>query len=111
MREALKRACKTLHLAYVMDSYEAIGFEDKEQFLLHVLQAEIQHREENRLKRLLRKAAFTQLKTLQDYDFSAMSCSGFRSCKSLGLGYVRSVASERAEKTFFVLKTTVYSGK
>lgn len=73
MREALKRACKTLHLAYVMDSYEAIEFEDKEQFLLHVLQAEIQHREENRLKRLLRKAAFTQLKTLQDYDFSAVT--------------------------------------
>ena len=56
-----------------MDAYETAAFETKEQFLLSILQTEIRSREENRLKRLLKKAAFTQLKTLQDYDFDAVT--------------------------------------
>lgn len=73
MKEALTQACKTLHLAHVMESFESVAFEDREQFLLGVLEAEIRCREENRLKRLLKRAAFTQPKTLQDYDFSTVT--------------------------------------
>ena len=73
MKEQLEQACKTLHLAHVMGTYESIDMQDKEQFLLHVLQAEIRQREENRWKRLLRKAAFPQIKTLADYDFSEVT--------------------------------------
>lgn len=75
MNEQLAKACKTLHLAHVVDACNNMNmrFEDKEQFLIDVLETEIRLREENRLKRLLKKASFTQLKTLQDYDFQAVT--------------------------------------
>ena len=73
MKALLEQSCKTLHLAHVMETYDTVAFENREQFLLGVLQLEIQQREENRLKRLLKKAAFPQWKTLEDYDFGAVS--------------------------------------
>ncbi|MFD1676370.1 IS21-like element helper ATPase IstB [Alicyclobacillus fodiniaquatilis] len=73
MRDDLAKACKTLHLAHVVEACDTVAFESKEQFMLDVLKTEIRLREENRLKRLLKKASFTQLKTLEDYDFSAVT--------------------------------------
>jgi DNA replication protein DnaC len=73
MNERLVNACKTLHLAHVVDGCEGIAFENKEQFLVDILETEVRLREENRLKRLLKKASFTQLKTLQDYNFEAVT--------------------------------------
>ncbi|KRW90768.1 ATP-binding protein [Alicyclobacillus tengchongensis] len=73
MNEELARACKTLHLAHVVEACGNTGFQTKEQFLLDILNTEIRLREENRLKRLLKKASFTQLKILEDYDFSAVT--------------------------------------
>ncbi|CAM5778284.1 MULTISPECIES: IS21-like element helper ATPase IstB [Brevibacillus] len=73
MREELAKVCKTLHLAHVMETYEQVPFEDRESFLLGVLRMEIQRREETKLKRLIKKAAFPQLKTLEDYAFEAVT--------------------------------------
>lgn len=73
MNERLVNACKTLHLAHVVDGCEGTTFENKEQFLVDILETEVRLREENRLKRLLKKASFTQLKTLQDYSFEAVT--------------------------------------
>jgi len=70
MNEELAGVCRSLHLAYVMEAYPNVEFTDKDHFLLGVLRTELQRREEMRLKRLLKKASFTQLKTLEDYDFS-----------------------------------------
>lgn len=73
MKALLAQTCKTLRLAHVMETYDTVAFENREQFLLGVFQMEIQQREENRLKRLLKKAAFPQWKTLEDYDFGAVT--------------------------------------
>ncbi len=73
MKELLAQSCKTLHLAHVMEIYETVNFETKEQYLRDVLQREIQQREENRLQRLLKKASFSQWKTLEDYDFTTVT--------------------------------------
>jgi DNA replication protein DnaC len=73
MNDELAKACKTLHLAHVVEACGNTAFQSKEQFLLDILNTEIRLREENRLKRLLKKASFTQLKTLEDYDFSAVT--------------------------------------
>lgn len=72
-RELLGRACKTLHLAHVMSHYESIPFESRTDFLLEVLQAEIQGRESSKMKRLMRRAGFPQLKTFEGYSFDEIT--------------------------------------
>ncbi|WP_304596010.1 IS21-like element helper ATPase IstB [Alicyclobacillus sendaiensis] len=70
MKEALAQACKSLHLGYVMESYESIPFKDRTTFLLGVFEAELKGREAARIRRLLKKAQFPQAKQLEGYDFS-----------------------------------------
>ena len=72
-REMLARACKTLHLAHVMSYYESIPLGDRTDFLLEVLQAEIQGRESSKMKRLLKRAGFPQLKTFEGYSFDEIT--------------------------------------
>jgi DNA replication protein DnaC len=69
MKQALAAACKALYLGHVMEAYETIPFEDRSEYLLGVLKAELQGREMSRIQRLLRKARFPQMKTLDEYDF------------------------------------------
>jgi DNA replication protein DnaC len=73
MIRSLTQVCKTLNLAHVTEVYENIPFEERESYLLGVLGAEVERREESKFKRLLKKAAFAQLKTLQDYDFNTVT--------------------------------------
>jgi DNA replication protein DnaC len=73
MKHELATACKELHLGYVMDAYEEIPFNDRSEFLLGVLQAELRGREISRIRRLMKKARFPQMKTLEDYDFGAVT--------------------------------------
>ncbi|TDY37128.1 DNA replication protein DnaC [Alicyclobacillus sacchari] len=73
MKQELAAACKSLHLGYVMEAYEAIPFNDRSDYLLGVLQAELQGREMSRIRRLMKKARFPQIKTLEDYDFRAVT--------------------------------------
>ena len=72
-RELLVRACKTLHLAHVMDTFESIPFENRTDFLQEVLQAEILGRESSKMKRLLKRAGFPQMKTFEGYSFDAVT--------------------------------------
>lgn len=73
MKHELVTACKNLHLGYVMEAYEAIAFNDRSQYLLEVLQVELRGREISRIRRLMKKARFPQMKTLEDYDFGAVT--------------------------------------
>jgi len=61
-----------MRLAHVMDSYESMVFQNPTQFLRDVLQHEQQAREEGKIKRLLRKAKFPQLKTFEGYTFESV---------------------------------------
>lgn len=70
MKEDLRQVCKVLHLGHVMEHYQSVPFEDPTSFLLQVLQAELTGRESSKIQRLLKKAKFPQLKTLDGYSFA-----------------------------------------
>jgi DNA replication protein DnaC len=79
----LARTCKTLHLAHVMEVYESIPFENRTDFLQEVMQAEILGRESSKMKRLLKRAGFPQLKTFEGYSFDAVTFSNYCTEQSL----------------------------
>jgi DNA replication protein DnaC len=73
MKQELKRLCKSLRLGYVMDHYEQLPFVNREQFLHAVLLAEKSEREMGKARRLMKKAKFHQMKTLDDYTFESIT--------------------------------------
>jgi len=66
----LREICKSLYLAYIVDGFEAIPFENKEQYLHDVLMLEVNSRQTTKITRLLKKAKFRELKWLKDYDWN-----------------------------------------
>lgn len=65
----LEEACKTLHLAHVVEYYDSIPFENKEQFLRDVLRLEIESRQTKKIARLMKKAKFREVKWLRNYEW------------------------------------------
>jgi DNA replication protein DnaC len=53
--------------------YDQFEFRDQGQYLTAVLGAELEMRRQNRIKKLLKKAAFTNFKTLEDFDFQTVT--------------------------------------
>lgn len=72
-RELLKTYCKELKLGAVPRVYEQIDLQDREEYLTLLLGAEIEARRQNRVKKLLKKAAFVNIKTLEDFDFETVT--------------------------------------
>ena len=70
MSSNLKSICKTLRLAYVNEIYEDIPFENPTQFLDELFQKELQFREEAKSERLIKKAKFTQKKSLSSFQWN-----------------------------------------
>ncbi|STX09505.1 Chromosomal replication initiator protein DnaA [Kurthia zopfii] len=70
MTSNLKSICKTLRLAYVNEIYEDIPFENPTQFLDELFQKELQFREEAKSERLIKKAKFTQKKSLSSFQWN-----------------------------------------
>ncbi|TMN23740.1 IS21-like element helper ATPase IstB [Lentibacillus cibarius] len=70
MNERIQIYCKKLKLGRIGDIYDQIEAETYEEFLLHCLEKEVQAQEHNKVQRLIKKAGFSQLKTLEDYDES-----------------------------------------
>ena len=66
----LKAICKTLHLAHIIEEFEEIPFESKEQFLRDILSIEVNSRQTTKIARLIKKAKFRELKWLRDYEWS-----------------------------------------
>lgn len=66
----LREICKSLYLAYIVDRFEEIPFENKEQYLHDVLMLEVNSRQTTKITRLLKKAKFRELKWLKDYDWN-----------------------------------------
>jgi len=71
--ELLKANCKKLKLGGVPRVYDQIDFQHREQYLTAVLDAELEMRRHNRIKKLLKKAAFIRIKTLKDFDFETVT--------------------------------------
>ncbi len=96
MKEALAQACKSLHLGYVMESYESIPFKDRTTFLLGVFEAELKGREAARIRRLLKKAQFPQAKQLEGYDFSKIKFPPHLQPRTADRAWVSRAPRERA---------------
>ncbi|MFW0858706.1 MAG: ATP-binding protein [Dehalococcoidia bacterium] len=71
--DLLKAHCKKLKLGGVLRVYDRIDFQHREQYLTAVLDAELEMRRHNRIKKLLKQAAFTNLKTLEAFDFETVT--------------------------------------
>ena len=54
----LQDACKSLHLSYIMDHYDEISFETKEQFLRDIFNIEIESRQTKKVATLIKKQNF-----------------------------------------------------
>jgi len=66
----LQDACKSLHLSYIIDHYDEISFETKEQFLRDIFNIEIEYRQTKKVANLIKKAKFRELKWLKNYEWS-----------------------------------------
>jgi len=69
---------KKLRMPQATKTYESLAREaadnnlDYEEYLLCVLEQEVQQRENNRIQRLIRQATFPVVKTLESFDFLAI---------------------------------------
>ena len=71
--QAISRMCKQLKLSQrITESCRECGMEEL-QFVYHLLITEIEGRRDNRIARRLTRAGFPMLKSLDNYDFSAVS--------------------------------------
>ncbi|HDW3057949.1 TPA: IS21-like element helper ATPase IstB [Bacillus cereus] len=65
----LQEACKVLHLSSILEHYDEVIFENKEQFLQDILNLEIEARQSKKVSTLIKKAKFRELKWLKDYEW------------------------------------------
>ena len=69
MSDLIKERCKMLRLAYVSDLYQKIPFESPKQYLMELLQQEIDLRELAKGERLIKKAKFMNEKEYNEYQW------------------------------------------
>lgn len=79
VREQISACCKRLRLSQgLAANIDIIEAENREQFLLTLLQLEIEHRDQARMTRNVKNAGFYTLKNFDDYQFDQMKLpSGF----------------------------------
>lgn len=69
--ERIRKSGRALMLSnFTMETYARIATPKQATFLLEMFDCELTYREENKKKRLIRKAAFPVLKTFEGYDWS-----------------------------------------
>jgi DNA replication protein DnaC len=73
MSSELRGYCKQLKLKNVVEIYEEVPYEAKEQYLTALFRKEVESRHNARVKRLLRKAGFSSTKTLDGYVFEPIT--------------------------------------
>lgn len=73
MKQALSDLCRQLRLAYVNDALAQKNIPELSAVVTEVLQAEIDGRQRMKLNRLIHKAGFPQIKTLDGYSFEKIA--------------------------------------
>lgn len=68
----IQEYCKLLNLGYIGQVYEQISADTPEEYLLKCLEAEVESRRNTKIERLIKKAGFSQWKTLEDYEFPSL---------------------------------------
>jgi len=69
----LKELCKKLRIGNLEDLITEIEFEEPEQYLTDILILEVEKRKNRRVKRLIKKACFPNIKTLDNYNFEPIT--------------------------------------
>ncbi len=69
----LRAYARKLRLGNVEDIYEQAEFINRRQYLMDLFELMVQQRQTRRAERLMRKAGFPSLKTLDGYDFSPVT--------------------------------------
>jgi len=68
-RRSISKQCKLLKLGRIPHVYQEIPYKNKEQYLTELLQLEIEGRQANRVKNLIKRAGFPVHKLLEDFDW------------------------------------------
>ncbi|GBF12251.1 ATP-binding protein [Tepidibacillus sp. HK-1] len=69
--QLIQQCCKQLRLGHIPKVYSKLNDESKEEYLLTLLQSEIQARASAKINRLIKKAGFSQQKTFEDYELGS----------------------------------------
>ncbi len=76
MTDTLRAYARNLKLGNIEEIYDQIEFEDRRQYVTDLLGLMIEQRRARRAERLIKKAGFPVLKTLDGYDFSPITFPG-----------------------------------
>lgn len=71
MPEHITQLMRALKLSGMAKDWASVEFKDREQYLGELLNMELRERERNRVNRLLKKADFRVLKTLDDFNLTS----------------------------------------
>jgi DNA replication protein DnaC len=69
----LKELCKELRISNLEDIVSEVEFKEPDQYLIDILELAVDHRNNRRVKRLIKRAKFPTIKTLDNYDFEPIS--------------------------------------
>ncbi|MFW6026552.1 MAG: IS21-like element helper ATPase IstB [Halanaerobiales bacterium] len=69
----LKKLCKELRISNLEDIVSEVEFKEPDQYLIDILELAVKHRNNRRVKRLIKRAKFPTTKTLDNYDFEPIS--------------------------------------
>ena len=70
IKEQIAACCKTLKLSQnIADNFESIEAENRYEFLLKILQNEVEYRKVKKIERLIKQAKFYTIKTFEGYSF------------------------------------------
>lgn len=76
MNDELRFLCRRLKLGHVAQAAARVKAKGFDTYLLDVLNEECRGREQSRLKKLLKKADFSHVKTLEEYSFDSITFPG-----------------------------------
>ena len=84
MQETMRKYCKLLRLSSTFaDNALSMGAESNQAYLLKILKAEIEEREEKRKERYIKQAGFNTLKTFENYSFEGIAIPSMLTLESL----------------------------
>lgn len=73
MSSLLKEYSRTLRLGNIEKLIEQVEYHNREQYVTDLMKLVIEERNINRIDRLIRKAGFPSIKTLDNYEFSPIT--------------------------------------
>jgi len=69
----LKKLCKELRISNLEEIVSEVEFKEPDQYIIDILELAVEHRNNRRVKRLIKRAKFPTTKTLDNYDFKPIT--------------------------------------